>query len=85
MCALALALVNATLKPILALLSFPITIVTLGLFYLVLNALMLELASYLSREIFHAGISIESFGSAFFGAIIISIVATVVGLVVGAG
>ena len=46
---------------------------------------MLELASYLSREIFHAGISIESFGSAFFGAIIISIVATVVGLVVGAG
>ncbi len=84
MCALALALVNATLKHILAILSLPITIVTLGLFYLVLNALMLELASYLSREIFHAGISIESFGSAFFGAIIISIVATVVGLVVGA-
>ena len=75
---------NATLKHILAILSLPITIVTLGLFYLVLNALMLELASYLSREIFHAGISIESFGSAFFGAIIISIVATVVGLVVGA-
>lgn len=79
--ALALALVNAIIKPIIKLLSLPVNIVTLGLFSLVINACMLELASYLSRNIFHAGIAIDSFGSAFIGAIIVSIVTIVVGAV----
>ena len=83
MCALVLALVNATVKPIMNIISLPLTIITLGIFYLVLNALMLQLASFLSREIFHAGIYIQSFGSAFIGAIIISIVAMIVGGVTG--
>ena len=64
MCALALALVNATLKPITRALSLPLTLITFGLFLIVVNALMLEVASWLSRNIFHAGISIDSFGAA---------------------
>ena len=78
---LALALVNAIIKPIIQLLSLPVNVLTLGLFSLVINAIMLELASYLSRNIFHAGISIDSFWSAFIGAIIVSIVTTIVGSV----
>lgn len=76
--ALILALVNAIIKPIVKLLSLPVNVVTLGLFSLVINAFMLELASYLSRNIFHAGIAIDSFGSAFIGAIIVSIVTMIV-------
>jgi len=80
-CALALAFVNAVIKPVMTILSIPITILTLGIFYLVINALMLELASWLSRNIFHAGISIDSFGAAFLGAIVISIVSAILGAV----
>lgn len=80
-CALALAFVNAVVKPVMTVLSIPITILTLGIFYLVINALMLELASWLSRNIFHAGISIDSFGAAFLGAIVISIVSAILGAV----
>lgn len=72
--ALFLALVNACVKPILQVLSLPLTILTLGLFSLVINALMLELASYLSRNITHTGVVIDGFGAAFLGAIVISIV-----------
>lgn len=81
--ALALALVNATIKPIMKVLSLPITIITLGIFSLVINALMLELASWLSIGLFDAGIEVASFGSAFFGAIIISIVYSVVSKALG--
>lgn len=83
-CALALAFVNAVVKPVMTVLSIPITILTLGIFYLVINALMLELASWLSRNIFHAGISIDSFGAAFLGAIVISIVSAILGAVLHA-
>lgn len=83
MCALVLALVNASIKPIMKVLSLPITIITLGIFSLVLNALMLELASWLSIGLFDAGIEVASFGSAFFGAIIISIVYSVVSKALG--
>lgn len=79
--ALILALVNAIIKPVIKLLSLPVTIITLGIFSLVINAFMLELASYLSRNIFHAGIAIDSFGAAFIGAIIVSIVTVIVGSV----
>ena len=83
-CALALALVNAIVKPVMEILSIPITLLTLGIFCLVINALMLELASYLSRNVFQAGISISSFGAAFVGAIVISIVSAILGAVLGA-
>lgn len=76
--ALVLALLNATVKPVFSLLSLPITVLTLGLFQLVLNAFILELASYLSRNFFYAGIVIDSFGAALIGAIVISLVSAIV-------
>ncbi|MDD5799879.1 MAG: phage holin family protein [Coriobacteriales bacterium] len=72
-----LALVNATVKPIMQALALPLTLLTLGIFYLVVNALVLELASWLSMGIFGSGIYISSFSAAFFGAIIISIVSMI--------
>lgn len=77
--ALFLSFVNAAVKPVLKILSLPLTIVSLGLFSLVINAFMLELASYLARNITHAGVLIDSFGAAFFGALVISIVTSLLG------
>ena len=66
--ALVLGLINAIIKPVISLLALPITILTLGLFSLVINALMLSLASSLV-----SGFHISSFGSAFFASIALSI------------
>ncbi len=81
--ALALALVNATLKPIMQVLSLPLTIITLGIFALIVNAFVLQIAGWLSTNIFHAGIEIRSFGAAFTGAIIIAIVNMIVSGILG--
>ena len=82
--ALALAFVNALIKPVVQLLAVPITCATLGLFALVINAAMLELASFLSRNVFHAGIYIETFGAALLGSIVVSVMTAVLGSVTGA-
>ena len=63
-----LGLVNATIKPIMHIISFPITILTLGLFSLVINALTLMLAAWIVP-----GFSISGFWTAFFAAIVLSI------------
>lgn len=83
MCALMLALVNAIIKPVAKLLSLPITILTLGLFCLVINAFMLEIAGSLSVDLFGSGISIDSFGSACLGSIVISLATMIVGPIIG--
>jgi putative membrane protein len=67
--ALLLGIINAFVRPILLLLSFPLILVTLGLFILIINALMLEFVS----EIVPCFV-VPTFWSALFGAIIISIV-----------
>ncbi|MEM8562272.1 MAG: phage holin family protein [Pseudomonadota bacterium] len=67
--AIALGLINAFLRPILVLLTLPFTILTLGLFLLILNAAMLNLAGW-----FVDGFQVVGFWSAIFGAIVISIV-----------
>jgi putative membrane protein len=67
--ALLLGILNAFLRPVVLILSVPLILLTLGLFILVVNALML----YLVPEIV-TGFHVESFGSAFWGAIIISVV-----------
>ena len=86
--ALILALVNSYLKPILKALSFPITLISLGLFSLVLNALLLLLVAFVSSQL-NLGFSIDTFppdltADAFIGAllgsIIISIVSTLLGM-----
>lgn len=66
--ALFLGIVNAIVRPILVVLTFPITVVTLGLFLLVINAAMLGLVAALLR-----GFVIAGFGSAVFGSIVVSI------------
>ena len=67
--ALVIGFINATLGLIIKVLTFPLTILTLGIFWFVINALMLELASW-----FVPGFRIDSFMSAFIGGIILSLV-----------
>ena len=81
--ALVFSLINVSLKPILQLLSLPITVITLGIFYLIVNALLLELAAWASTGIFGSGIFIDGFGSAILGSIVISIVSAIVNGIIG--
>lgn len=81
--ALVFSLVNIVIKPILQVLSLPITILTLGIFYLIINTLMLYLASWLAGNLFGMGLYIDSFGSAFVASIVISIVSAIVNAAVG--
>ena len=66
--AIALGLINAFVRPVLVLLTLPFTILTLGLFLLVLNAGMLNLAGW-----FVDGFQVVGFWSAVFGAIVVSL------------
>jgi len=67
--ALAIGFINATLGLVLKILTFPLTIVTLGIFWFVINALMLELAAALVP-----GFRVRGFMAAFLGAIVLSVV-----------
>jgi putative membrane protein len=75
------ALVNTFIRPIAQLLSLPISILTLGIFALVVNALMLMLVAWLARDYFVIAGSnwFSDLGWAFLAAIVISIVSTVLG------
>lgn len=73
--AILLALLNAILRPILYLLSLPLILVTLGLFMVVINALLLKLVASLVQ-----GFVVHGFWPAFFGAVVISIVSTILNL-----
>jgi putative membrane protein len=66
--ALVLGLLNAVVKPVLVLLTLPLTILTLGIFYLVLNGVMFALASVLVP-----GFQVAGFGSAFVGALVMGL------------
>lgn len=79
---LVLALINMSIKPIMQVLSLPATVLTLGIFYLVVNTLMLYLAAWITNGIFGVGFYISSFGSAFLASIIISIVSSIVNAIV---
>jgi len=83
MCALALAFVNAWIKPVIKVLSLPVTLVTFGLFSFVINAFMLEIASGISTGLFGSGIQIDSFGSALLGSIIISLATSAIYHILG--
>ncbi|MET7763547.1 phage holin family protein [Streptomyces sp. NPDC005336] len=72
--ALLFGVVNVVVKPIVKLLAFPLFILTLGLITLVINALMLLLTSWLAGK-FDLSFHVEGFGTALLGALIISIVA----------
>jgi len=76
--AIVLGLVNAFVKPILLLISLPITCATLGLFIFVINALMLMLVSLIPQ----LGFSVDGFLWALIGSILISLVSSVLSKVV---
>lgn len=80
--AIVLALLNMAVKPILQALSLPITVLTFGLFYLVVNTAMLYLASGISGGLFGVDFYIASFGSAFIASIVISIASSVLNSII---
>ncbi|WP_028477102.1 phage holin family protein [Nocardia sp. CNY236] len=79
--AVVFTMVNALVKPIVKLLSLPLLIVTLGLFLLVINALMLWLTAEITA-LTDYGLRVEGFWAAVFGGIIVSIVNWVLGVLV---
>ncbi|MGD0837930.1 MAG: phage holin family protein [Polyangia bacterium] len=72
--ALVLGLVNAIVRPVLVILTLPITIITLGLFYLVVNGVAFALAAALVP-----GFSVASLGAAVLGALVVGLVSSVLG------
>jgi putative membrane protein len=78
--ALVFGIVNAVVKPIVKVVAFPVYVLTLGLFTLVVNALMLMLTGWLSEQTQY-GLRIDSFGTAVLGALIISIVSFLLSIV----
>ncbi len=75
--AVVLGLLNALVRPILVILTLPISILTLGLFIVVINAALFQLAS-----IFVVGFSVDSFLTAVIGSILVSIVSSIVNRIV---
>jgi len=67
--AIVIGLVNATIGLVIKIVTFPLTVLTLGLFWFIVNAAMIELASA-----FVPGFHVQSFASAFWGGIVLSLV-----------
>jgi len=80
--ALVFGLVNAVVKPVLTFLSFPAILLTLGLFYFVVNAFALAITAYLSGGL-GLGFRVNGFGAAFLGALVVSLVNLVLSWFVG--
>jgi putative membrane protein len=72
--ALVLGFVNAVVRPILTLLTLPITVLTLGLFYLVVNGIAFALAAYVVP-----GFEVRSFVAAILGALVVSLLSWFMG------
>jgi putative membrane protein len=71
--ALVLGLLNTLLRPLLVLLTFPVTVLTLGLFLFVINALMFYFAATLL-----SGLSVKGFGAALIGSLLYSVCGIVI-------
>jgi putative membrane protein len=78
--ALLLGLANAVVRPLLILLTLPLTLVTLGAFLLVINAVVLMLVSSLVR-----GFTISGFWTAFFASMFIAVLSLLIGVFLGDG
>jgi len=79
--ALVLGILNAFIRPILMFMALPLLIFTLGLFTLVINALLLYLVGLLLTPYFQ----VASFKSAFLGAVIISTISVILNIITGSG
>ena len=86
--AVILAVINSYLKPILKLLSFPITLLTMGLFAFILNAALLLLVAFIAGQLkidftiggFPPGFTADSLVGALIGSVVISVVSIVLGV-----
>ena len=79
--ALIFTVVNTLVKPLVKILSLPLYVLTLGLFFLVVNALMLLLTGWLSGLV-GVGLEVDGFWTAVLGALVISVVTLILSLVV---
>ena len=79
--AVVFGVVNAFIRPVAKFLTFPLIIVTLGIFALVVNGLMLWLTSSLSTML-GLGLYVSGFWAAFWGALVVSIVSTILSMFV---
>jgi putative membrane protein len=75
-------LVNSTLRPLLTILTCPLIVVTLGLFTLVINAVMLLVTGRLS-ESWNLGFTVSGFWAAFFGGLVVGLVSMILSLALG--
>ena len=80
--ALVFGVLNASVRPLFLLLSLPFVIVTLGLFILIINALMLRLTSWVSG-LLGLGFHVEGFWAAFLGGLIVSAVSLMLSIFTG--
>jgi len=76
--AIVLGIVNTFIRPVLAFMTAPLTIISLGLFAFVINALMLYIVAY-----FVPGITIAGFVPAILAAVVLSVVATALSMLLG--
>jgi putative membrane protein len=79
--ALVFGVLNASLRPLAKILTFPLIIVTLGIFALVINGLMLWLTSGLSSTL-GLGFHVSGFWAAFWGALVVSLVSLVLSMLI---
>jgi putative membrane protein len=79
--AMIFGVVNAFIRPVAKVLTFPIIILTLGIFALVVNGLMLWLTSAMSDAL-DLGFHVRGFWAAFFGALVVSIVSTLLSMLI---
>ena len=82
--ALVFGVLNASVRPLLKLLTFPLLILTLGLFTFVINALMLWLTAWVSGML-NLGFQVTGFWAAFLGGLVVSIVSMLLSLFAGVG
>lgn len=80
--AIVLSVVNAFIRPVLALLSCGFILLTMGLFMLVVNALTFWLASSIAVNWFNAGFIVNGFWPAFWGSIVVSVVSFLINLLI---
>lgn len=80
--ALFMALINASIKPIVHLISLPFAILTLGLLTLIINWLFMRLASWLAVSLFGIGVYIDGFWWSVFGSLVMTIVSGIVGSII---
>ena len=80
--AVILGLINAIVRPLLKLMTCPLILLTLGFFVLIINGLTLWLSSTIAANWFNVGFYVDGFWSAFWGALIVSVVSVVLSALV---